>query len=105
MNSFNHYSLGSVGAWLYSGAAGIVPDDAHPGYKHFTLAPQFTPRLNFVRATLATPYGTIVSHWHVDGDHIAYDVTVPPNTTADLALNHTKLAAGVHHFTFPLAAK
>jgi alpha-L-rhamnosidase len=25
MNSFNHYSLGSVGAWLYSGAAGIQP--------------------------------------------------------------------------------
>ncbi len=25
MNSFNHYSLGSVGAWFYSGAAGIQP--------------------------------------------------------------------------------
>ena len=45
MNSFNHYSLGSVGAWLYSGAAGIQPDDASPGYKHFFLAPQFTTRL------------------------------------------------------------
>src|SRR5262249_39515289 len=35
MNSFNHYSLGSVGVWLFSGAAGIELDDAHPGYRHF----------------------------------------------------------------------
>ena len=63
MNSFNHYSLGSVGAWLYSGAAGIQPDDASPGYKHFLLAPQFTTRLSYVKATLDSPYGAIASAW------------------------------------------
>jgi alpha-L-rhamnosidase len=122
MNSFNHYSLGSVGAWLYSGAAGIQPDDAAPGYKHFTLAPQFTKRLSHVKATLDTPYGVIGSHWHAEKDQMVYDVTIPPNTTAEMVLpvaarevtqggrplanagdSSTKvsLTAGVYHFSFP----
>jgi alpha-L-rhamnosidase len=86
MNSFNHYSLGSVGAWLYSGAAGIQPDDSKPGYKHFFLNPQFTVRLSEVKATLDSPYGLIISHWQVKNDQIVYDVAVPPNTTATLLL-------------------
>jgi alpha-L-rhamnosidase len=125
MNSFNHYSLGSVGAWLYSGAAGIQLDEAQPGYKHFTLAPQFTKRLSHVKATLDTPYGVISSYWHVENDQMVYDVTVPPNTTAELVLpvsardvrqggqavagtdgNATKLAlaAGAYRFSFPRQA-
>jgi alpha-L-rhamnosidase len=122
MNSFNHYSLGSVGAWLYSGAAGIRPDDASPGYKHFFLAPQFTTRLAHVRATFDSPYGVIVSDWRVKHDRILYDVTVPPNSLATLELpvsprevresgkpidapddSVTKLplTAGTYHFSLP----
>ena len=86
MNSFNHYSLGSVGAWLYSGAGGIGLDDSSPGYKRFFLQPQFTPRLSHVKATLDSPYGLIVSHWRVEGDQLLYDVTIPPNSSAMLAL-------------------
>ena len=86
MNSFNHYSLGSVGAWLYSGAAGIQADDSQPGYKHFFLKPQFTTRLSYVKASLDSPYGTISSYWHVKGDQMLYDVIVPPNTSAELVL-------------------
>jgi alpha-L-rhamnosidase len=84
MNSFNHYSLGSVGEWFYSGAAGIELDESHPGYKSFTFNPQFTPRLSYVKASLDSPYGKITSYWHRDGGQILYDVTVPPNTTGHL---------------------
>jgi alpha-L-rhamnosidase len=86
MNSFNHYSLGSVGAWFYSGAAGIQPDEANPGYKHFFLNPQFTTRLAQVKASLDSPYGLIASHWQVGNDQVLYEVTIPPNTTATLTL-------------------
>jgi len=123
MNSFNHYSLGSVGAWFYSGAAGIELDESHPGYKHFALQPQFTTRLSFVKATLDSPYGPILSYWHTQGNQMLYDVTVPPNTTADLTLaappetvresgrpvtslapafTSLALEPGAHHFAFPL---
>jgi alpha-L-rhamnosidase len=86
MNSFNHYSLGSVGAWLYSGAAGIQPDESHPGYKHFFLKPQFTPRLSFFKAAFDSPYGLITSYWHAEKDQLLYDVTIPPNSSAQLIL-------------------
>jgi alpha-L-rhamnosidase len=122
MNSFNHYSLGSVGAWLYSGAAGIEPEEAHPGYKQFVLAPQFTSRLNYVKASLDSPYGRISSYWHAEKNQMLYDVTVPPNSSAllelpvppqavresgkPIAAGNTpitvlNLPAGTYHFSFP----
>jgi alpha-L-rhamnosidase len=122
MNSFNHYSLGSVGAWFYSGAAGIQPDESNPGYKHFFLNPQFTTRLSEVKATLDSPYGLIVSHWQVENDQLLYEVTIPPNTTATLTLpvpprdvrqsgqslqtpddhiTRLPLVAGTYHFSLP----
>jgi alpha-L-rhamnosidase len=125
MNSFNHYSLGSVGAWLYSGAAGIEADDASPGYKHFILQPQFTSRLDYVKASLDSPYGLIVSHWQVKGDQLLYEVTIPPNSSATLVLpvppsavrqsgcplpssddsiTHLPLIAGTYHFSLPREA-
>jgi len=121
MNSFNHYSFGSIGAWLYSGAAGILADEEEPGYKHFFLRPQFTTRVSHVKATLDSPYGLISSHWHVEKDKMLYDVVVPPNTTATLILpfparevfesgvpltptsvpgTHVSLPSGAHHFSF-----
>jgi alpha-L-rhamnosidase len=119
MNSFNHYSLGSIGAWLYSGAAGIRQDESNPGYKHFFLAPQFTMRLSHLKATFDSPYGVIASSWRVERDQILYDVTVPPNSSATLEfpfpldqiresgrsspsdLMPGQLAAGTHHFSIP----
>jgi alpha-L-rhamnosidase len=122
MNSFNHYSLGSIGAWLYSGAAGIQPDDASPGYKHFFLAPQFTTRLTHVKAMLDSPYGVIASSWRIEKNQVIYDVTIPPNSSAMLELpvpprevrqsgqplrvpddsvTRLPLAAGTYHFSLP----
>ena len=109
MNSFNHYSLGSVGEWLYSGAAGIQPGYfARGGYKNFVLAPQFTTRLKYVRATLDTPYGVIASSWYNKGDQVIYDVTIPPNTTGNLFLpiwhgpdGYVTFPAGTYHFKVP----
>jgi alpha-L-rhamnosidase len=122
MNSFNHYSLGSVGAWLYSAAAGIRPDESNPGYKHFLLSPQFTTRLSRVKASLDSPYGLISSGWQVEQDQLLYDVTIPPNSSATLILpvppqevrqsgqpihaaddriTRLSLVAGTYHFSLP----
>ena len=35
MNSFNHYSYGAIGDWMYKELLGIRPDESMPGYKHF----------------------------------------------------------------------
>jgi alpha-L-rhamnosidase len=124
MNSFNHYSFGSIGAWLYAGAAGIQFDELHPGYKHFFLRPQFTTRVSRVKAMLDSPYGLIVSDWHAEKERLCYDVTIPPNTSAEVILPiqskdallsgkplptpHSQttalsLGAGTYHLAFPRA--
>ena len=43
MNSFNHYSLGSVAQWLYEYVGGIRLDPERPGYGHVVIAPELGP--------------------------------------------------------------
>jgi alpha-L-rhamnosidase len=119
MNSFNHYSLGSIGKWLYSGAGGIGIDEGHPGFKHFFLDPQCSTKFTSYKATLNSPYGLISSAWHAENGQMIYDVTVPPNTSASLTLPADEselkaagapaaragdgtwtLAAGIYKFSF-----
>lgn len=112
MNSFNHYAYGAIGAWLYKTVAGINPGDA--GYKHVILQPQPGGDLTFARATLETPYGTLISDWQLENGVFRYTVTVPPNTTTTVRLPHDgnitldgeavmgvnhELGAGMHQFT------
>ena len=94
MNSFNHYSLGSVGQWLYAGAAGIQEDESQPGYKHFYLRPQFTERLTYLKASFDSPHGMVRSAWTRNGNGFRLNVTVPPNTTATLELPGQTAKAG-----------
>jgi alpha-L-rhamnosidase len=102
MNSFNHYSFGAVGKWLYCGAAGIDIDEQNPGFKHFKLNPQLTSKLTSVKATYNSPYGVISSSWKLENGEYLYDAVVPPNSTATLTLPgmpQTQLVAGKYHFT------
>ena len=82
MNSFNHYSLGSVGEWLYTSVGGIDLDPDRPGYKHIVMHPQPGGGLTFARASLNSLYGKIVSDWTIDAGTFRYHVEVPVNTVA-----------------------
>ena len=86
MNSFNHYSYGAIGSWMYNTIAGISSDPLQPGYKHIILRPQPGGDLNYARATLNTMYGEIVSDWQREGETFTYRITLPPNTTATVNL-------------------
>jgi alpha-L-rhamnosidase len=102
MNSFNHYAYGAIGQWLYERVAGLSPDPAQPGYKHFFVYPLITPQLNSARAELETPYGKAVSAWSRQGDVVVLDVVVPPNTTATVRFPDGRasqvVSPGVHRF-------
>ena len=50
MNSFNHYSMGSVGEWLHRSVAGIDLDPVVAGYKRFVVHPRPNDRLKNVKA-------------------------------------------------------
>ena len=75
MNSFNHYAYGSVIDWVYERAAGIRP--AAPGFARVMVAPEPADALDWLEASIDTPYGRVSSRWaHVDG-RIRYDITLP----------------------------
>ena len=86
MNSFNHYSLGSVGEWLQRYAAGIDTDPAAPGFAHIHIRPRPDRRISFVRASFESIRGHIESHWTLDGAQFTLRVAVPANTTATVTL-------------------
>ena len=82
MNSFNHYSLGSCGEWLFDTVAGIDMDPAQPGYKRIVIKPHVDGPLTWVKAHHDCIYGRIASDWTREGNTVTLHVTIPPNTTA-----------------------
>src|SRR3954454_9404132 len=85
MNSFNHYSLGSVGQWLYEDVAGIRTADDAPGYAHVVIAPQ-PGELASASATYRSVRGPVATSWRRDGDAFELSVDVPANVTATVVL-------------------
>lgn len=86
MNSRNHFLFGSVTEWYFGYLAGIKPDPAHPGFKHFFVRPMPIKGLDFVKAQYETLYGAIQVSWKRNGKAIELAVTVPGNTEATVQL-------------------
>lgn len=109
MNSFNHYAYGAVGQWMAERLAGLAPDPAKPGYKHFLVRPVFAPQLDWARAELETPYGKASTSWKREDGVVTVSTVVPPNTTATVELPgwtiQKTLSPGTHYFNVPEAAK
>jgi alpha-L-rhamnosidase len=103
MNSFNHYAYGAIGSWLYSVAAGIELDPERPGYKHILFRPAPGGGLTHAKASVDSPYGKVISDWHIVDGCFEWDILVPPNTTATVYLpgedEGQDVVAGGHHFT------
>jgi alpha-L-rhamnosidase len=83
MNSFNHYSLGSVGEWMFRYMAGIEADPAEPGFRHTIVRPRPGGRLTSVKAGYDSLYGIIQVEWAVsEQGAFRLHVSIPANTTA-----------------------
>jgi len=99
MNSFNHYSLGSCGEFLFGGIGGIRPGS--PGYKTILIHPVIAKGLTWAGTTYESIQGRIATFWKVSGGRVLLDVTVPANTTATVWIPGTE-AAHVHESGKPL---
>lgn len=85
--SRNHIMYGDISAWMYAYLAGIRPDADRPGFRRTVIQPHFVQDLEVARGSVRSPYGEIVSAWERSASGaIALDVTVPPNTTAEIIL-------------------
>lgn len=105
MNSFDHYSLGSVVSWLYESVLGIRREDASPGFKHFTLRPEIGT-FTYARGGMDTPHGRIESGWKEQDGKICYSCKVPANTTASVVLGEKQIevGSGGYQWEFPADA-
>jgi len=106
MNSFNHYAYGSVGDWLYSRIGGIRPDEAHPGFKHFTIQP--IPNVNLFQAdtTYRSVYGEIRCKWECAQGLFVMEASVPFNTTATLVMpsgKRSEVSCGSYRLSEPIS--
>ncbi|MEO6734533.1 MAG: family 78 glycoside hydrolase catalytic domain [Ferruginibacter sp.] len=84
MNSFNHYSFGAIGSWMYNYSLGIERDENSPGFKHFILRPEYDPtgKMTYAKGYYESMYGRIESSWQVKNKTCSYRMVVPANTTA-----------------------
>ena len=85
MNSFNHYAYGAVGEWMYQYMAGVKPGESG-GFKHFTVSPSPTEKLDFVHCQYDSPCGTIISNWKWKENMWLAHIEVPKGTTATVTL-------------------
>lgn len=85
MNSFNHYSLGSVGEWMFRYMAGLEADVSRPGFKHAVIRPQPGGGITSVKAGYDSLYGPISIEWTLSaaGEFIL-KLQIPANTTAEV---------------------
>ena len=67
MNSFNHYSLGSVGEWLYRYVLGIDQEPGTAGFRSLLLRPHPGGPLSWARGSYRSVRGTVRAGWERSG--------------------------------------
>ncbi|XP_054157560.1 alpha-L-rhamnosidase-like [Oppia nitens] len=89
MNSFNHYSLGSVGRWLFQSMAGIDTGSQRNevGFKHILIRPNPGQGLTYVNASYKSINGRIDSSWHTSDKKFTLKINIPVNTRATVDLS------------------
>jgi alpha-L-rhamnosidase len=84
MNSFNHYSLGSVGAWLIESLLGIRNG---PGVAYEQVEIEPVPgELDWARGSYRSIRGEIATEWEQAADRFSLRVTIPPNVCASIVV-------------------
>ncbi len=84
MNSFNHYSYGAIGDWMYRVMVGLDTYEDGPGYKHIKIQPHIGGGFTNASASLQTYYGTLSSGWKIEAGKMLMNVEIPVNTTATI---------------------
>ncbi|MDO5337370.1 MAG: family 78 glycoside hydrolase catalytic domain [Eubacteriales bacterium] len=99
MNSLNHYSYGSIAAWMYGDMCGIRP--LEPGFRRACLAPHPDRRLGFAECELNTSAGKYKSSWKYNEDNtITYEIEIPFGAEAEFILGSESKTLTAGFYTF-----
>jgi alpha-L-rhamnosidase len=100
MNSFNHYALGAVCGFLYRRVAGIDPIE--PGFAKFRVAPVLDHRVAQFGGRVDSVRGRIETRWTYRAGRAVLDLTVPPNSSAEVLIpgGRRQVGPGDHQIAF-----
>lgn len=84
--SNNHFMLGHLMEWLFSGLGGIRQREDSFGFKHIVIHPEPVGDIREARTTYQSPYGLIVSDWKDNNNEFTIRVEVPANSRASVYL-------------------
>jgi alpha-L-rhamnosidase len=84
MNSFSHYAFGAVCEWLFAELGGLGM--LEPGHDVLRIAPRPTGTITHCRVATVTRHGRAACAWQLDGATFRAEITVPPNSSAEVTL-------------------
>ena len=100
--SNNHFMLGHLMEWLFSGLGGLRQTEGSVGYKTVLIDPQIVGDVTSATTTYNSPYGQIQCRWEQKEDTYLLKVDIPANSEAVICLPTTN-AAKVTEYGLPLS--
>jgi len=88
--SHNHPMQAGYDICFYEDIAGLRPDSSGYGYKVIRFEPLFMERMDWAKASIESPYGTIVSSWRHNQEELEWSIEIPANSTGLVALPEGK---------------
>lgn len=84
--SNNHFMLGHLMEWFYSGLGGIKSAGNTVAFREINIKPELVGDVTSAKASYQSPYGLIATDWKKTGNRFYLEVTIPTNTSATVFL-------------------
>jgi alpha-L-rhamnosidase len=86
VSSNNHFMLGHLMEWFYSGLGGIKADSGSTGFRHIVIRPEAVGDVSHAKVSYISPYGNIANEWNKKDNLFSVNITIPVNATAVIYL-------------------
>ncbi|QEC77539.1 family 78 glycoside hydrolase catalytic domain [Mucilaginibacter ginsenosidivorax] len=86
ISSNNHFMLGHLMEWFYSGLGGIRADTGSIGFRHIIIRPETVGDVSEVKVNYQSPYGNISNEWKKTPAVFYMNTTIPVNANAIIYL-------------------
>ncbi|WP_442591122.1 family 78 glycoside hydrolase catalytic domain [Pedobacter sp. AW31-3R] len=84
--SNNHFMLGHLLEWFYSGLGGIRQEEKSVAFKAIKIHPEVVKGVNSAETSYHSPYGQVATAWKNDDGAFDLSVAIPANTTSTIYL-------------------
>jgi hypothetical protein len=84
--SNNHFMLGHLMEWFYSGAGGIRQEENGIAFSKIRIFPEAAGDLTSAKTSYNSPFGVISTDWKKNDNDFEIEVSIPANTSATLYL-------------------